>query len=914
MANHRTLPHQAVMEAPPNPPPTVSPTDNLLFNPPTDDLIFNPDNFATPLPANMDSHTGDHTFGYWPPMPTMPSSNERSSRGELSMPPPPAPEPPRSESRSRSPSRSESEHAPSDGEDSEVDESEHPRRRWTHQEEDKSTPCEDELAYINSKEEHNAVKDSTWFEEQTFFPLDDVAFKHVGSGNIVWQIDHFNGTKEEPNNEYIMRSPIAHIGGYDWRIKFFPRGNNTDFLSLYLECVTMQAPEFEDFEELEHPPFPLLQGHINTKPKKIRSVAAQVSVAVFNPNEPRTYEFKSDAHRFSKQSADYGWRYFTHREDFHVRRHGQRQAILRDDKLAFCAYIRVVDDPTGCMWEHDDDGSYESVILATGLRPFAGQSPLLAGVVPLLHFAPFRHFLMQYKGVTKMAYELQRILHKMFTRSSSQSYGRRTESDQADAITWLRKVSRMLREECEDPAAVTELIGNLDAESGAVVRNNRLRTKDCMSIQDAVSKHLMLLEKPKLLILELQRQEFVSKERKWNKLLNRVEVEDVIKVGETVYNLYAIITHCGDLQSNKHSVYVRPGPFGTNWYAYEDCKVTVMTRKQAVTVHEGVDKAAAERHDSPFAGFHSRSMEDDEIIYAVMYVRDDATNVAFAREKEEAWDVPEAIKQNKDFPEQLEKKRANSPTNRQESDLPLRAEQERSEGAWQAQEAHATELQAEAGAATPDWPLTDEEGDVVMSDLDVDDDASQHSVDLGNLAESTYLAKIPTTPSYPQSSHVTIDCLGRDYYAGQMLGSEYHGEGHLIAMSGDEYTGSFSGGKQNGTGKMVYASSGNIYEGEWKDGQHHGHGTLTEAANGNVFEGGWQNGKKHGQFVLKGSVTEEDKSCCTICYVNEITTAFYDCGHVVACKDCAARVDNCPICRRRVVGRLQIYGVKMTLE
>ena len=126
--------------------------------------------------------------------------------------------------------------------------------------------------------------------------------------------------------------------------------------------------------------------------------------------------------------------------------------------------------------------------------------------------------------------------------------------------------------------------------------------------------------------------------------------------------------------------------------------------------------------------------------------------------------------------------------------------------------------------------------------------------------------------------------------------------------------GSFHGDKKEGHGKMIYASTGNIYEGEWKNGQHHGRGKLTEASTGNVFEGGWQDGKKHGDFILRGKVTEEDKGCCTICYVNTMSTAFYDCGHVVACRECASKVDNCPICRKRVLARLEIFGVKMSLE
>ena len=140
------------------------------------------------------------------------------------------------------------------------------------------------------------------------------------------------------------------------------------------------------------------------------------------------------------------------------------------------------------------------------------------------------------------------------------------------------------------------------------------------------------------------------------------------------------------------------------------------------------------------------------------------------------------------------------------------------------------------------------------------------------------------------------------------------GRAHLIDLGGDEYVGQFRNGKYHGQGKMIYALTGNIYDGDWEDGQHHGQGVLTEVSTGNVYTGGWKYGRKHGSFVLKGVVTDEDKGCCTICYENDMTTAFYDCGHVVACKHCASMIDNCPVCRKPVQARMQIYGVKMTLE
>jgi hypothetical protein len=158
---------------------------------------------------------------------------------------------------------------------------------------------------------------------------------------------------------------------------------------------------------------------------------------------------------------------------------------------------------------------------------------------------------------------------------------------------------------------------------------------------------------------------------------------------------------------------------------------------------------------------------------------------------------------------------------------------------------------------------------------------------------------------------VMIAWLGRAYFEGHWKDGAYHGGGHLIDTNGDEYLGSFQHGLQHGYGKMIYAGTGDVYEGEWAEGRHHGRGKLTEHTTGNIFEGSWKEGRKYGEFVLRGKVTEEEKSMCTICYDREITTAFYDCGHVVACRECAAQLEDCPVCRRRVVARLQLYGVRL---
>ena len=61
---------------------------------------------------------------------------------------------------------------------------------------------------------------------------------------------------------------------------------------------------------------------------------------------------------------------------------------------------------------------------------------------------------------------------------------------------------------------------------------------------------------------------------------------------------------------------------------------------------------------------------------------------------------------------------------------------------------------------------------------------------------------------------------------------------------------------------------------------------------------------------------------CTICYEGERNAAFIDCGHVVACEECARQVleddgtggggangggAKCPVCRRGIRGVVRLW-------
>lgn len=906
-------------------PPNLPPISHLESN----GAIFFGFNEPPPRPPFMASSTDGHPIG---------QNHDRNLDSGL-LPPPPIPPPAVAQvpqavnapGEGGNSNRTSSQERPSDSGDGsgtdrsdseEEDEQQSQPNLWQALEEDKSEPCADELAYIQSKDEHSAI-DYDYWEKKTFFDIDDPEIVPGESGRIDWVVEHFNGTKENPNNESMMRSPMVHIGGYDWRIKLYPKGNNTEYVSLYLECVTMQSQDFEENEAFVRPPIPFISGM--DKLLKRRSVAVQLSVVMYNPTEPRVYEYHTDAHQFTKQIPDYGWTRFTRypRREFGFRSHGQRQAMLRDDKLAFSAYVRVVQDPTGCLWSHGIDLFEDSVAL-TGLRPFTPQAPWHSAQLALLHFAPFRNCLTQCCD-TKIVFWLQTLLWKMMSRKRSHFYGQTDTCIASDTIAWMRYAVRWLQRET-NADVVTDLVGTFDPNQGSATCGNRLKTKGVDSVQAAVNAHPTVLEKPALLTLELQRQEFDKKVRKWHKLTNKVDMDERISVGGTAYTVFAFTTHCGDLESNNFNLYVRPNGPGGAWYGYTNGRVTCLTSKQSVQKYSGVDEFSEpvkkKRHSSsrgdhsPF-GFRYFD-EQNEVANVVMYVRDDWAQSAFAAYEEQVWDVPENVRKGipptfggvvDDKPPATavyerfsESEDANPPPLEQQEPLEQHEPPEQQESS-EHEEARRSSFSCDAGYATPHcWQMDGE--DVVMSDAE--DDCS--------VGPNDNLSDTQISPD-EQMTTVTIDHLGREFYEGTVKHPhKYHGNGHLIAMNGDEYVGEFKDGQKSGRGKMIYASTGNVYEGDWAEDEHHGQGTLTEAATGNVFEGGWKHGKKHGQFVMKGTVTDEDKGCCSICYDKEISTAFYDCGHVLACKDCAHKIDNCPICRKRVLARLELFGVKMIFE
>ena len=54
-------------------------------------------------------------------------------------------------------------------------------------------------------------------------------------------------------------------------------------------------------------------------------------------------------------------------------------------------------------------------------------------------------------------------------------------------------------------------------------------------------------------------------------------------------------------------------------------------------------------------------------------------------------------------------------------------------------------------------------------------------------------------------------------------------------------------------------------------------------------------------------VLSNNERNCKVCMMNEITILFTPCGHLVACKECASSLFQCPICRNKIIRIIKVY-------
>ncbi|KAL8924529.1 MAG: hypothetical protein Q9208_004004 [Pyrenodesmia sp. 3 TL-2023] len=154
--------------------------------------------------------------------------------------------------------------------------------------------------------------------------------------------------------------------------------------------------------------------------------------------------------------------------------------------------------------------------------------------------------------------------------------------------------------------------------------------------------------------------------------------------------------------------------------------------------------------------------------------------------------------------------------------------------------------------------------------------------------------------------HSANNYFGTAYHSIDLSYALLHGHGTFIDTNGDAYVGNWVSDERSGHGTMAYAS-GDTYTGNFAENERDGHGKMVYGKTNNVYEGGWKKGRRHGKGIMTYEVADEEMAMCKICYENEMDALLYDCGHVVACEECARQVEICPVCRKSVRGVCRIW-------
>ncbi|KMQ81504.1 zinc finger protein [Lasius niger] len=50
-----------------------------------------------------------------------------------------------------------------------------------------------------------------------------------------------------------------------------------------------------------------------------------------------------------------------------------------------------------------------------------------------------------------------------------------------------------------------------------------------------------------------------------------------------------------------------------------------------------------------------------------------------------------------------------------------------------------------------------------------------------------------------------------------------------------------------------------------------------------------------------------EEMLCIVCIDRRRDTVFQPCSHLIVCTVCSVRIDDCPICRKRVTSKMRVY-------
>ncbi len=495
-----------------------------------------------------------------------------------------------------------------------------------------------------------------------------------------------------------LRSEPFKVGGFSWQILLFPRGNNSEFVSVYLDAAdSATLPHGWS----QHAAFTL---SIEAEPRSGESASATAARGVV----------KDTQHTFGANETDWGFTQFVPLSDLDD---PDRGLLRSDDSVVIVASVRARRDPND--WNYDSRAETGHV----GLKNQGATCYMNSLLQTLFHVPYFRKAVYHMpttesdEASASIPLALQALFHKLQVAPGAASTKDLTRSFGWDAYDSfmqhdVQELNRVLCEKLEEKMKGTSVEGTIaklfeghtvnyincvdveyKSERKEAYLDLQLDVKGCKDVyasfdkyvevekmdgdnkyraeghglQDA-EKGVLFTAFPPVLQLQLKRFEYDFNRDAMVKINDRYEFPEELDLDagdgkyltpdadrsvRNKYLLHSVLVHSGGVNGGHYYAFIRPSLRGDGWFKFDDERVTKERAERAMDDNFGEDAELSGKPRVPkFAN-----------AYMLVYVResDMAQIVCDANEDDIAEHVLARLRKEKEEKERRKKEKAEAP-------------------------------------------------------------------------------------------------------------------------------------------------------------------------------------------------------------------------------------------------------------
>ncbi|KAK9283434.1 hypothetical protein L1049_011676 [Liquidambar formosana] len=524
--------------------------------------------------------------------------------------------------------------------------------------------------------------------EETVSTVDAQVVDDPPSARFTWTIENFTRL-----NAKKLYSDVFYVGGYKWRVLIFPKGNNVDHLSMYLDVADSAT---------------LPYGW---------SRYAQFSLAVINQIHNKFTVRKDTQHQFNARESDWGFTSFMPLSELYDPGRGY---LVNDTCIveADVAVRRVVD-----YWTHDSKKETGYV----GLKN-QGATCYMNSLLQTLYHIPYFRKAVYHMPTTEndmpsgsIPLALQSLFYKLQYSDTSVATKELTKSfgwDTYDSFMQhdVQELNRVLCEKLEDKMKGTVVEGtiqqlfeghhmnyieciNVDYKSTRKESfyDLQLDVKGCRDVYASFDKYVeverlegdnkyhaeqyglqdarkgvLFIDFPPVLQLQLKRFEYDFMRDTMVKINDRYEFPlqldldredgkylspEADRSVRNLYTLHSVLVHSGGVHGGHYYAYIRP-TLSDQWFKFDDERVTKEDMKRALEEQYGGEEELPQANP----GFNNAPFKFTKYsnAYMLVYIResDKEKIICNVDEKDIAEHLRIRLKKEQEEKEQKRKEKA----------------------------------------------------------------------------------------------------------------------------------------------------------------------------------------------------------------------------------------------------------------